>query len=143
MAILPLWCNIKMRTKRINRWINNSGPCNQLQQVSLWFLFSVSFTCTIFFSLTYPRTWVSPQKQQPWQWTIYFYLRIVYSIYNQYLEFPGKYHCGRRVTSHKLVITRDDLQQYKNETHRKDQQQIDSNFSGLPTYDLRSLGYII
>ena len=40
-----------------------------------------------------------------------FSLQIFYSIYKQYLEFPGKCHCGRRVALHKLAIYRDDLHQ--------------------------------
>ena len=62
MASLPLWCNSKRRTKGINWWRKNSRPCHQCQQGSLWFLFSVSFHCTILFSLPYPRTWASPKK---------------------------------------------------------------------------------
>ena len=62
MASLPLLCNIKRRTKSRNWWGKNSGPCHQCRQGRLCFSFSVSFTCTISFSLPYPRTWASPQK---------------------------------------------------------------------------------
>ena len=30
-----------------------------------------------FLSLPYPRTWLSPQKKQPWKWIVCFFLRIV------------------------------------------------------------------
>ena len=86
---------------------------------------------------------MSPQKQQPWQQTVCFSLRIVYSIYKQYLEFPEKCHCGRRVALHKLGIARYGLHQYIDEPHRKDHQQSDRKNSGLPTYDLRSMGCIL
>ena len=62
MASLQLWCNSKRRTKHRNWWRNNSGPWHQHRQGRIWFLFSVSFTCTIFFSLPYPRTPALPQK---------------------------------------------------------------------------------
>ena len=55
----------------------------------------------------------------------------------------GKIHCGCRVALHKLFIARDDLHQYIDESHRKDHKQSNRNFSGLPTYDLRSLGCIL
>ena len=51
-------------------------------------LLSMSFHCTIFFSIPHPRTWASPQKEQPWKWTVCFSSRIVYSIYKRYLESP-------------------------------------------------------
>ena len=57
MVNFPLWCNIKRRTKLINRWRKNSGSQHQLRQVKLYFLFDVSFPCTIFFSIPYLRTW--------------------------------------------------------------------------------------
>ena len=37
--------------------------------------------------------------------------RIVYSLYKQYLEFPVKCHCGRRIALHNLVIARYGLYQ--------------------------------
>ena len=65
MASLPLWCNSKRRTKRRNRCIKNSRPWHQCRQGRICFFLSVAFPCTIFLSLTYPRTWASPQKEKP------------------------------------------------------------------------------
>ena len=109
MASLPQWCNSKRRTNSRYRWRKNSRPCHQCRQGRIWFSFSVSFPCTISFSLPYPRTWASPQKWQPWQRTIFFSLRIVYSVYKRYLDSPEKCHFGRRVAIHKLVIGKDDI----------------------------------
>ena len=55
----------------------------------------------------------------------------------------GKYHFGRRVALHNLVIARDDMAKYFYEPHRKYHQQSDHNFSGLPTYDIWSLVFIL
>ena len=62
MARLPLLCNSKRRTNLINRWRKNIGPWHKLRQGRLCSSFGVSFPCTIFFSISYPRTWASPQK---------------------------------------------------------------------------------
>ena len=62
MSSLPQWCNRKIRAKRRNRFIKNSGLWHQCQEGRLCFLLRVSFTCIIIFILPYPRTWESPQK---------------------------------------------------------------------------------
>ena len=56
---------------------------------------------------------------------------------------PKKCHFGRRLALHKLVIARDDLYQEIDEPHRKDHQQSNRKISGLPTYDIWSLGCIL
>ena len=59
---LPLLCISKRRTKRRNWRRKNSGPRHQRRQGSICFSFSMSFSCTFFFSLPHPRTWPLPQK---------------------------------------------------------------------------------
>ena len=61
-----------------------------------------------------------------------FSLRIVYSIYKQYLEFTEKYNCGRRVALHKLVSAMNYLQPWIDEPHRKDHQYRDRDFFWPP-----------
>ena len=139
---MPLWYNSTSRTKRRNQWRKNSGPCRQLRKGWLWFLFSVSFLCAIS-SIFHTQELGRPLKSNNLDNGQFFFLLIVYSIYKQYLEFPEKCHCGRRVALHKLVIARNDLQQYIYEPYRKYHQQSNIKFSGLPTYDIRSLGCII
>ena len=53
-----------------------------------------------------------------------------------------KCHSEHRIALHKLVVSRDDLHQYIDEPHRKYHQQSCHNFTGIPTFDIWSLGYI-
>ena len=61
-----------------------------------------------------------------------FFFADFYPIYKQYLELPGNFHCGRSVSSHKLVINRDGLQQYIDKPHRNYHQQSARNFFWSP-----------
>ena len=62
MASFTILCNSKRRKKCRNEWKNNSGPWHKCRQGRLCFLFSVSFSCTLFFSPPYPIIWASPQR---------------------------------------------------------------------------------
>ena len=78
-----------------------------------------------FLQSSVPQNFGFPSKVTTLAMDSMFFFQIVYSIYKQYLEFPGKCHCGHRVALHKLVIARDERHQYIDELHIKYHQQSD------------------
>ena len=132
MDSLPLKKSSKRRTKRRNLRRKNSRTWNQHQQGGIFFLFSVYFPFTISFSLPYPRTWA------PFFFTDrLLHIQVIFWVAVKNTTVELEYHYTN-LSLLGMICTNILMNPTERITNRANE-----NFSGLPIYDIWSLGFIL
>ena len=103
----------------------------------------MTYPCTLFFSLFHTPELGCRLKLTTLAMDSMFFFADHLLHLQAVFRVAGRCHFGRRVVLHKLVVARDNLNQYIYEPHRKYHQQSGRKFLCVLTYDIWSLGCII